>query len=72
MTKNFVHQQKELLRKMNANLAIYESNEGMKITIKQLEKRISRTELVLKFHAMTNEEIIEEYIIPGTETNFLD
>ena len=34
MTKNFVHQQKELLRKMNANLAIYESNEGMKITIK--------------------------------------
>ena len=57
---------------MNANLAIYESNEGMKITIKQLEKRISRTELVLKFHAMTNEEIIEEYIIPGTETNFLD
>ena len=56
---------------MKQNLQLYESNDKMENTVKQLLARIEKSQKILKFYSLSDEQIAEQFVKGSAKTDFL-
>ena len=56
---------------MKQNLQLYECNDKMENTVKQLLARIEKSQKILKFYSLSDEQIAEQFVKGSAKTDFL-